>query len=382
MSRPGSLMLDGVRILLTTPYDLSIPGGVNNQLLGLYRYLRRETGAQVTLIGPSSSPDLQDTPDLLTIGRVIRLKMNGAVSNLTFDLRIRNRIRDLLRVYQPDIIHYQELFAPVLNAFALQFSKARNIATFHTCGTNQIGYTLGWPYLQYQARRLHARIAVSDAARRYVAKRYPGHYHLIPNGIDLEVVTRTVPAVFPQDKRNILFVGRTTEHRKGFSFLMKAYIRLNRQFPGQYRLIVAGTGQDAWRNTPGGSDILWLGQLSDDALNEAYAGCDLVCAPSIGGESFGLVLLEAFAHGKPAVGFHIEGYKDLVGSRPVAELVPNRDAAALAAALHALSSDPERYDRMSRSARMLAAEYDWQRVGPQVVALYEQTLSALEGQRL
>jgi phosphatidylinositol alpha-mannosyltransferase len=375
---PQDGTLAGVRILLTTPYDMNVPSGVNNQLWGLYRYLRAHTGAAVKVVGPATHPDAIDDPDVLTAGRVSRLKMNGAVSNLTFDLTIRNRIRDFMRTYRPDIVHYQELFAPVLNAYVLRFSRALNAATFHTYGENYIGYTLAWPYLRYQAGRLHARIAVSEAARQYVARLYPGEYHLIPNAVDC-AAAQTDPAPFPRDRHNLLFVGRTTEARKGFSFLLKAYNRLERQYPGQYRLIVAGTGQEAWAEQAGEGDIRWLGHLSEEALHRAYAGCDLLCAPSVGGESFGIVLLEAFVHGKPAVAFLIEGYKDLVGDSPAALLVPNRDDRALAEAVCRVCTDRALYERMGRAARDLAFRYDWRNVGAQIVALYERMLEGTQG---
>lgn len=368
-------MLETTKILLTTPYDLNVPGGVNNQLWGLYRYLKTHTGARVLLVGPASDPDgIVSDPDVLIYGKVSRLNMNGAISNLTFDLSVRRRVRELMRTFAPHIVHFQELFAPVLNNYVLKYSRALNVATFHTAGENSIGYTLAWAYLRYQVKRIHLRIAVSDAAKRYVEKLFPGRYHIVPNAIDLSRAPHNGERVFPADRKNILFVGRTAEPRKGFEYLLRAYARLEAQYPGGYRLIVAGTGGDEWRGAVPVGDIRWLGPVSDEVRDAAYAGCDVFCAPSVGGESFGIVMLESFAHGKPAVGFRIGGYTELVGDRNAAVLVPNRDDRALADAIVRICSDARLYDEMSGTARCLAEQYAWTRIGKQIVSLYQSAL--------
>lgn len=366
-------MLPHTRILLTTPYDLNVPGGVNNQLWGLYAYLKSTTGARVKLIGPASDAGAFTDPDVLIVGKVFRLNMNGAVSNLTFDLTIRNRVRDFMRAFDPHIVHFQELFAPVLNNYVLRFSRAVNVATFHTNGMNRIGYTLAWPYLRYQVQRMDTRIAVSEAAKAYVARLFPGHYHIVPNAIDLGRIPDAGERGVSGGKHVLLFVGRVTESRKGFRHLLNAYAMLESRYPGRYRLVVAGADDGAWRREARG-DVRWLGRVPEERLHAVYRDCDVVCAPSTGGESFGVVLLEAFAHGKPVVGFRIDGYTELVGDSPAALLTPNRNEAALAEAVHRVCSDADLYHRMRRAARALARTYDWSSVGKRITALYEQAL--------
>jgi phosphatidylinositol alpha-mannosyltransferase len=358
------------RILLTTPYDLDVVGGVNNQVWGLYRYLRDTARLEVRVLGPASRQSGWSDPAIVPVGRVSRLRMNGAVSNLTLDISIGARVRRLLTDFAPDLIHLQEPFAPLLNAFVLRHSRSVNVATFHTCGSNWLGYLLAWPFLRLQLARIHCRIAVSDTARRYVARLFPGHYTLVPNAVDLDWAAAPLAAAAAPARHELLFVGRIDEPRKGFAYLVRAYEALERQSPGRYCLVVAGPGSErlATAGLPG--QIRALGRVSADTLHHLYAHCRLVCAPSVAGESFGVILLEAFAHGRPVVGFQIPGYAELVGSHPVARLVPVGDSQALAAAITAICGDETEYARLATAAGDLAAAHGWARIGPRLVELY------------
>jgi phosphatidyl-myo-inositol alpha-mannosyltransferase len=368
-------MVEHLRILLTTPYDLDVPGGVNNQLWGLYTYLKETAGAQVRIVGPASRSTSFPDADVVPLGKVRRLRMNGAVSNLTLDLSIRHRVRHLLHTFAPDIVHLQEPFAPVLNTFVLKHSRSVNVATFHTCGENHLGYALAWPFLRYQLRRIHLRIAVSDTARRYVARLFPGPYHLVPNAIDLSRTASPTADLFSHDRKNLLFVGRINEQRKGFGHLLAAYALLEKRVPGQYRLVVAGPGSSSLQAADHPGDVRPLGELSDRDLHSVYADCDLLCAPSVAGESFGLVLLEAFSHGKPVIAFNIPGYSELIGDCPAACLVRPGDESGLAAAMDDVCRDDQRYRAMSSAARQLASRHDWRQIGPRITALYETALA-------
>ncbi len=370
------------RVLLTTPYDLDVVGGVNSQVWGLYRYLRDTARLEVRVLGPASGRCSWPDPAIVPIGRVSRLRMNGAVSNLTLDLSVGARVRRLLADFAPDIVHLQEPFAPLLNAFVLRHSRSVNVATFHTCGSNWVGYLLAWPFLRLQLARVHCRIAVSDTARRYVGRLFPGPYTLVPNAVDLDwaagPLTDAAAAGPSSDLHELLFVGRIDEPRKGFAHLVRAYEVLEQQFPGRYGLMVAGPGSERLSAAGLPGQVRALGRVSNGMLHHLYSRCRLVCAPSVAGESFGLVLLEAFAHGRPVAAFQIPGYAELVGAHPVARLVPVGDSRALAAAIAAMCGDPAAYERMSSAARELAAAHGWARIGPRLVELYT---AALGGHR-
>ena len=183
------------------------------------------------------------------------------------------------------------------------------------------------------------------------------------------------PAVppWPPGRRTILFVGRAGEPRKGFRHLLGAYRLLEERCPGEYRLVVAGPGG---RQRPAGGDVRWMGRVGDRELQALYAGCDLLCAPSTGGESFGLVLLEAFAHGKPAVCSDIEGYAELAGDHGAALLFPPGDEGALAGTIARLCGDARLRADMGRRAKSMADRFSWDRVGGRIVDLYR---AALDG---
>lgn len=370
--------LDNTRILLTTPYDLNVPGGVNTQLWGLYRYLKRVTTAQVRIIGPASNPDAVGQPDVTCLGSIFRLPMNGAMSNLTLDRRIKPRILELMRSFSPDIVHFQEPFAPALNNYVLKYSRAFNVATFHTYRERlSFGYLAAWPYLKYMLSRIHAPVAVSKVAAGFVGRLFPADYRIVPNAIAPPTGRRSKEPLLPTDRKNILFVGRVREPRKGFSYMLSAYRRLEDTYPGVYRLVVVGASDRRFAARSTFGDIRWMGKVPDDQLHMLYAECDLVCAPSIRGESFGVVLLEAFSHEKPVVGFRNAGYHEFLGDRPAAELVGLYDDRALAEAVHAVCSNPARRIEMSRAAATVAAQYRWDVIGPRLTDIYTHGLTRI-----
>ena len=368
------------KILLTTPYDLAVPGGVNNQLWGLYRALKGLPGYEVRVVGPSSDPDSHDCPDLVLAGRVVSWQMNRAMSNVTPDVRIRSRIKALLREFRPDIVHLQEPLLPILNTFVLYYSRGINVGTYHTYSETSRGYYYAWPILKWHHNRVQVKIAVSEAARGFVSGPFPDTYHIIPNAVDLPVVRETVGPNDPlkDPKRTILFVGRMNEPRKGFSCLLQAFNKLEKACPGRYRLVTAGAGKEAFGPDRIMGQVEWLGRVSREALAAAYASCDILCAPSLGGESFGLVLLEALSYGKPVVASDIKGYREFVGRSGAALFALPGDSHGLAKAISAAFKDKERYAALSASALDFVQDYSWPSVVERIIGLYDSALAERE----
>ena len=283
-----------------------------------------------------------------------------------------------------DIIHLHEPMAPILPLCVLEFSKTVNIGTFHASYSHQRLYTLTHPIIKRWHPRLHGRIAVSPAAHRYVNNAFPADYKIIPNGIDVDHFARnTTPWSQYQDgKTNILFVGRL-EKRKGLKYLLEAYSRLKWNLP-DIRLIVVGPGQpdrDSFQiiGARGLHDVVFTGKVTYDDLARYYATAHIFCSPATGSESFGIVLLEAMAAGKPVVASEIEGYKGIVEHEEQGLLFPRKDSEALASALARLIDNPELARRLGAKGRETVDQYRWSVVASQVEAYYEDCLRTSNG---
>ena len=193
---------------------------------------------------------------------------------------------------------------------------------------------------------------------------------MIPNAISPDRSTGGRPGRFSDGKWNLLFVGRMDEPRKGFRYLLEAFAMLERRWPGRYRLIAVGRGTGKWQRRAGGGEICWAGRVSRKELDRLYRSSDLVCAPSVGGESFGVILLEAFSFGKPVAGFRNRGYAGVMKEGETGHLVPVKQSRALAGAIAAIYADPSGYRKMCRTARDHVRQYHWPVVTRQYKRLY------------
>lgn len=348
-----------MRVLLTTPYDLAVPGGVNRHALDLLDTLAGR-GIDARLAGPASG----DVPSehaarIHRIGRVWVGALNGARSRVTLDLRIGGEVRRLIREFKPDVIHLQEPFLPTLNTFALLHAGgARRVGTFHTYSETSRGYLWAWPWCRWVNARLDARVAVSASAREFATQYHPAEFSVIPNGVRLPTEAAVRPARPPGKPVRVLFVGRADEPRKGFAVLRAAMERLERETPGAFALDAVGPATAR-------------GEVSAAELSAAYAAADVCAVPSVGGESFGLVALEALAHGVPVVASRIRGYADWLDGAGAGRLVPPGDAEALAEAVRAVTADTAGHAACAARARETAARYDWNRGVERLLRIYE-----------
>lgn len=346
-----------MRVLLTTPYDLAVPGGVNRHALDLLETLSRR-GLDVRLVGPASAPVYADDARVVRLGRVTVSSLNGARSRLTTDLGIGGAMGRLIREFRPDVIHLQEPFLPTLNAFALWHAgAARRIGTFHTYAETSRGYLWIWPWCRWVNSRLDQRVAVSAAARDFATQYHPAAFSVVPNGVRMPAAAAVRPERAPGTPTQVLFVGRADEPRKGFAVLQAAMQRLATEVPGCHELVALGPGTAR-------------GEVTAAQLAAAYRAADVCVVPSRGGESFGLVALEALAHGVPVVASRIRGYAEWLEGAGVGELVPPGDPVALADAIRTVTADAARYAACARQARLVAAEYDWEKCVDRLLALY------------
>jgi phosphatidylinositol alpha-mannosyltransferase len=261
----------------------------------------------------------------------------------------------------------------------LRASRATNVATFHAYRGSSFAYFYGKPLLRYFFAKLHGRIAVSECARDFVAEHFPGDYRIIPNGIDYERFAQPLPPMpeLSDGRPNVLFVGRL-EKRKGLSHLLRAWGRVQTAFPAARLVVVGGGGGlEHYRKFVGqrSSDgIVFTGQVSDEDLPRYYQTADVYCAPSTGQESFGIVLLESMAAGCPIVTTSIPGYREVVAHGKQGLLVPPKDADALSSALIRVLGDQSLRARLGEAGRVTAAEYDWQKVGADVLDYYVEAM--------
>ena len=273
------------------------------------------------------------------------------------------------------MVHLHEPLMPVLPLTVLQSSDALNVGTFHAFYGRFRNY--GWSHLllKHWFQKLDGLIAVSPAARQYVSRFFPGDYRIIPNGIDVDHFAQARSRIPELDdgKTNILFVGRL-EKRKGLRYLLEAYGKLKWDHPN-IRLLVVGPGnldKDCYRTLGERNlqDVVFLGNVSYQDLPSYYASADICCAPATGRESFGIVLLEAMAAGKPIVATSIEGYSGVISHGEQGLLVPPRDSTSLADALSLLVRDSDLRQQLGSTGRSAVDQYRWEKVARSVMDYY------------
>jgi len=379
-----------VRVALVSPYSYTYPGGVGRHVEALALELSA-LGHEVRLMAPydpddrfarvshrGARPQQRPLPDyVIPLGRTIGVPMNGAVSNLPPFPEAVVTLRKELRYGGYDVVHIHEPNAPVASWYAVETATMPAIATFHTYSTggmiNRFAANVAGVRRLYS--KLSARIAVSEAAQWTAQRYYGGRYRIVPNGVDLAAARPN--HAHSHDELRIVFVGRA-EERKGLPVLLRAFEAL-RAVGVPARLTVAGPTPEEVEPLlldPEGIEI--AGQV-DDAHKWALLGeADVLCAPSLGGESFGMVLTEAFASGTPAIASDIAGYRDVVRDGLDGVLVPVGDAVALGETLLELASDPERRTKMSEAALERAERFAWPNVAREVEGVYEEALSAPE----
>ncbi len=382
-------ILGHVRIALVSPYSWTYPGGVTRHIEALADELHT-AGHEPRILAPfdpddatsrrlhrGARPQRHPAPEgFVSLGRTVGLPANGAVSNVAIGPTSVNRLRRELREGGYDVVHVHEPVAPVISWDALcSAGELPLLGTFHTYSENAI--TNGIAAVPLGARRrmnrLHGRIAVSEAAAWTARRFFGGNYRIIPNGVHLQPAPdpRCVEQRRPGELR-ILFIGQAVQ-RKGLPVLLAAFEALREQLPATLRLIGPGASEVAHMILED-SGVSALGKVSEEHKLRELREADLLCAPSLSGESFGMVLTEAFAAATPVVASDIPGYRDVVRDGQDGVLSAPGDALALAEALRTIALEPALRERMAASARERAERFAWPHVAAEAADAYEQAI--------
>ena len=352
-----------VRVALVCPYSLTVPGGVQGQVLGLARSLRA-MGHPTRVLAPCDGPppDAGVTP----LGLSVPLASNGSVAPIAPDPACALRTIRALRDEAFDVVHLHEPLCPGPTLTALLACDSPLIGTFHRSGASS-AYRAFRPLVRWAADHLDLRCAVSKDARQTAEDALGGTYEPVWNGIETERFAKATP--WPTDGPTIYFMGRH-EPRKGLEVLIAALDQL----PSEVRLWVASDGpqtEELQARTAGDHRVEWLGRLSDEDAASRLKGADVFCAPSLHGESFGVVLLEAMAASTPIVASALDGYRNVASHGVDALLVPPGDAGALAGALESVLADPSMGRRLVTAGEARVGEFGMDRLAETYVGMYE-----------
>jgi len=380
-----------MRIALVSPYSWTYPGGVTRHIEALREELSI-LGHDVRVLAPVDPPDRRSArrhrgavpqeralPEwIVPLGRTMGFPANGAVSNLTMPYAPNvSALREELRTGGYDVVHIHEPVVPCVGWDTLTTCGVPMVGTFHTYGTSKVSHGIAIAIgARRRLNRLKVRLAVSEAAKWTGERFYGGRYRVVPNGVHVDESLEPAPAeaVTAQRPLRVAFVGQAVE-RKGLPVLLRAYEALREHVPVQLTIVGAAAEEVEPLLLDGRDGVTVLGKVDDATKTAVLREADVLAAPSLGGESFGMVLTEAFAAGTPVVASDIAGYRDVVQDGVEGMLVPRGDAAALGEALRAMALDHERRAAMGAAALHSAKRYAWPVVARQVVKAYEDAIA-------
>ncbi|MFG2828449.1 glycosyltransferase family 4 protein [Streptomyces sp. NPDC048434] len=360
-----------MKIGIVCPYAWDVPGGVQFHIRDLADHLIR-LGHEVSVLAPADD-ETPLPPYVVSAGRAVPVPYNGSVARLNFGFLSAARVRRWLQHGAFDVIHIHEPASPSLGLLACWAAQGPIVATFHTSNPRSRAMIAAYPILQPALEKISARIAVSEYARRTLVEHLGGDAVVIPNGVDVGFFASAGPKAEWQGK-TIGFIGRIDEPRKGLPVLMKALPAILAEVPDA-RLLVAGRGdeEEAVAVLPAEmrSRVEFLGMVSDEDKARLLRSVDVYVAPNTGGESFGIILVEAMSAGAPVLASDLDAFAQVLDQGEAGELFTNEDADALATAAVRLLGDPARLAELRERGTRHVRRFDWSTVGADILAVYE-----------
>ncbi|WP_055586066.1 glycosyltransferase family 4 protein [Peterkaempfera griseoplana] len=367
-----------MRIGIVCPYAWDVPGGVQFHVRDLADHLLR-LGHEVSVLAPADD-DTPLPPYVVSAGRAVPVPYNGSVARLNFGFLSAARVRRWLHDGRFDVLHIHEPATPSLSLLACWSASGPIVATFHTSNPRSRAMIAAYPILQPALEKIRARVAVSEYARRTLVEHLGGDAVVIPNGVDVSFFADAEPdprwtgGAPAGEPGTIGFIGRINEPRKGLPTLLAALPAILAARPG-VRLLVAGRGdeEEALEGVPDEvrGQIEFLGMVSDEEKARLLRSVDLYVAPNTGGESFGIILVEAMSAGAPVLASDLDAFRQVLDGGGAGELFPVEDADALATAAVRLLGDPARLAGLREAASRHVRRFDWETVGADILAVYE-----------
>ncbi|MDO1482983.1 glycosyl transferase family 1 [Rhodococcus rhodochrous] len=361
-----------MRIGMVCPYSFDVPGGVQAHVVDLAEVLIGR-GHEVSVLAPAS--ETTPLPDfVVSAGRAVAIPYNGSVARLSFGPVSYARVRRWINDNDFDVLHIHEPNAPSLSMLALKVAEGPIVATFHTSTTKSLVLSTFQGVLQPYLEKISGRIAVSELARRWQVTSLGADAVEIPNGVDVSFF-RHAPLLpgYPRPGRTVLFLGRYDESRKGMDVLLGALPALVARHP-DIEILVVGRGDEERLRKEAGRyfrHLRLLGQVDDDEKASAMRSADVYCAPNLGGESFGIVLVEAMAAGTAVVASQLDAFRRVLRDGQAGVLVPVGDADALARGILEVLDDDDRRQALVDFGSTVVEAYDWPVVADQILRVYE-----------
>lgn len=361
-----------MKIGIVNPYSWDVPGGVGFHIRDLALKFRSR-GHDVRVLTPSSSRDLLDW--ISSAGQSVSVPFNGSVANISVSPAALRRTRRWLADNAFDVVHVHEPVVPSVSMAAAMLSSAPLVGTFHAALGRSVSRAIASAPMRLYMERIGVRIAVSEEARRTLIEHHGGDAVIIPNGVETASFRRasTDPRWMATDSRPVIvFLGRLDEPRKGLSVFAGAIEGVLDKMPGA-RFLIAGRG-----DTPEirrqvarfGDSVSFLGGISDEEKASLLTGASVYVAPQTGGESFGIVLVEAMAAGTAVVASDIPAFRAVLEDGRAGVLFETGSSAALVDQLLGLLADKARLEDLSEAGQRASLQYDWEVVADKVFEVY------------
>ncbi|MEX7472546.1 glycosyltransferase family 4 protein [Mycobacterium adipatum] len=363
-----------MRIGMVCPYSFDVHGGVQAHVLQLAEVFLA-SGHFVSVLAPASDDARTRLPDFVVSGgRAVPIPYNGSVARLRFGPATHRKVKKWLLEGDFDVLHLHEPNAPSVSMLALMIAEGPIVATFHTSTTKSLTLSVFQGMLRPLNEKIVGRIAVSDLARRWQMEALGSDAVEIPNGVPVsEFASAPMLDGYPRPGRSVLFLGRFDEPRKGMSVLLGALPRLVAAFPDVEVLVVGRGDEQQLANEAGdcAANLRFLGAVDDATKASALRSVDLYCAPNTGGESFGIVLVEAMAAGTAVVASDLDAFRRVLDNGAAGRLVPVDDPDALATSLIELLGDDQARKRYVAAGARAVQRYDWSVVAGEIMRVYE-----------